>query len=138
MPYKDLKVRKEKHAEYSKKYYEANKEKHVKRVAARKKELRIAWQKYKSTLRCQQCGETHPATFDFHHVEKNPKNIKVSKLLQKQNYSAAREEVKKCIVLCANCHRIHHYEEAKQIKKTKKKKPHLVSGVSVGKLVLLE
>jgi transcription elongation factor Elf1 len=113
MPYKDPEVKKAKHKEYSKKYYEANKEAHGKRVSARKKELRVLWSEFKATLSCQHCGETHPATFDFHHIKKDPTNRKVHKLLQSQNYNSAREEIKKCMVLCANCHRKHHYEERK-------------------------
>lgn len=111
MPYKDPEVRKAKHKEYAKKYYEANKEAHGKRVAERKRVLRVKWLEFKSTLSCQHCGETHPATFDFHHITKDPTNRKVYKLLQSQNYNGAREEIKKCIVLCSNCHRKHHFYE---------------------------
>jgi type I site-specific restriction-modification system R (restriction) subunit len=111
MPYKDPKKRKEKHKEYSAKYYEANKESSKKRISDRKKERRKEWSAFKSTLKCAKCGEDHPATFDFHHVERHPDNKKVSKLLQSHNYGAARKEIKKCIVLCANCHRKVHYEE---------------------------
>ena len=35
---------------------------------------------------------------------------------------AAMEEVKKCIPLCANCHRILHWVEATEHKRTKKRK----------------
>jgi len=111
MPYKDPEVRKAKQKEYSKNYYEKNKDTHIKKVGIRKKALRKKWLEFKATLHCAHCGETHPATFDFHHVKKDLTNKKVSKLLQWQNYNGAREEIKKCIVLCANCHRKHHFYE---------------------------
>jgi hypothetical protein len=124
MPYKDLEVRKTKHAEYSKKYYEANKEKVIAKNKVRKKERKVDWRAFKATLSCVNCGEDHPATFDFHHVERHPDNRKVYKLLQSNNIGGAIEEIKKCIVLCANCHRRHHWEEEQE-----KKKPRLVSEV---------
>jgi hypothetical protein len=113
MPYKDLEVRKLKAKEYSKKYYKANKKKIIKKNLDYKKKLRVLWAEFKATLICQHCGETHPATFDFHHIKKDIANKRVSELIQWQNYSGARKEIKKCIVLCANCHRKHHYEERK-------------------------
>lgn len=120
MPYKDPEIKKAKHKEYSRRYYEANKEKVKKNVAQRKKDLRVEWLKFKASLSCAHCGETHPATFDFHHIKKDPSNRKVHKLLQSQNYGGAREEIKKCIVLCSNCHRKHHFYE-EQDKKFRKK-----------------
>ena len=69
MPYKDPEIKKAKHKEYSRRYYEANKEKVKKNVAQRKKDLRVEWLKFKASLSCAHCGETHPATFDFHHIK---------------------------------------------------------------------
>lgn len=113
MPYKDPELKKQKHKEYSKKYYITNKKKIIKKNLDYKKKLRVLWAEFKATLICQQCGETHPATFDFHHIKKDITNKRVSELIQWQNYNSAREEIKKCIVLCANCHRKHHHEERK-------------------------
>jgi predicted HNH restriction endonuclease len=46
----------------------------------------------------------------------------VNLLAQQGKYKEAAEEIKKCIPLCANCHRIVHYEEHKEKKKKLKSK----------------
>jgi len=69
------------------------------------------WREFKSTLKCVHCGFSHPAALDFHHVVKSKTNRRVHVLLRNYAYKALEEELKKCIVLCANCHRIHHHEE---------------------------
>lgn len=97
---------------YGKKHYEKNKEYYISKSAERKKKWYEEWAEFKSGLRCEHCGEDHPATFDFHHVKKDPDNVKVHKLIRNGAYKKILEEIKKCIVLCANCHRKHHYEEA--------------------------
>lgn len=110
----------------SRRYYERNKEKHKQRTAISKKRLRVQWEKFKSTLKCVNCGASHPAIIDFHHVIHSPDNKKVHALAGNGAYRAAMEEIKKCVTLCANCHRIHHYEERqakKQQQKAKRKKP---------------
>jgi hypothetical protein len=109
MPYKDPKVRKEKHAEYSRKYYEKNKEKVMAAnnvVKARGKEK---WELYKGSLKCARCDENHIACMDFHHLDPAEKEYEVSKLVGNGMYTKAYKEIKKCIVLCANCHRKEHY-----------------------------
>ena len=111
MPYKDQAVRKEKQAQYSKKYYENNKKHLITKASNRRKTQTLKFAEFKATKSCIKCGENHPATFDFHHVVRHPDNKKVSKLLQSHNYGAARKEIQKCIVLCANCHRIEHGKE---------------------------
>ena len=116
MPYKDPAVRKLKHAEYSKKHYEENKVSEKIRLAKTKKERRAEWIAFKATLRCQKCGEDHPATFDFHHVNPEEKENDLSTLINSGLFAKAHKELKKCIVLCSNCHRIHHYEENLKLK----------------------
>jgi hypothetical protein len=116
MPYKDANVKKLKHAEYSRDYYLKNGEKVRKRASELKREKRAVWSAFKSTLKCTNCGFSHPVAIDFHHIDLTNKRS-VNELAQSGNYKAAREEIKKCIVLCANCHRIHHHEERLKKKK---------------------
>lgn len=107
--------RREKQREYSKKHYERNKEVTIERTRLQKIKGRQIWEEFKSSLQCIKCGENHPAALDFHHVVKDPNNKKVNLLTSNGAYKQAMVEVQtNCVVLCANCHRIHHYEERKQ------------------------
>jgi hypothetical protein len=112
MPYKDPAVRKAKAAEYSKKYYEANKRTCIDRNNARRNIRKAQWRVFKKTLKCAICSENHSAALDFHHIKRSPHNRKVNKLVQDGQIRAAMEEIQKyCVVLCANCHRKgHHFE----------------------------
>ena len=111
MPYKDESVRKAKHAEYSRKYYEANKNKTLALNTANKAKHKQKWQEYKQTLSCTKCGFSHAAALDFHHIDPSLKEGNIHRYVANAQFKKAYEEIKKCIVLCANCHRIHHYEE---------------------------
>ena len=111
MPYKDKSVRKAKHAQYSRKYYEANREKTLVLNTANKATHKQKWNEFKATLNCTHCNFSHPAALDFHHVNPAEKEHNVHKLVANKQFKKAYEEIKKCIVLCANCHRIHHYNE---------------------------
>jgi hypothetical protein len=111
MPYKDPEQRKAYHKEQSRKYYLANKEKIIAISKANRAIGKARWDTFKRTLKCTKCGFNHPAALDFHHVDPSEKENLVSKLVSNGCFAAAMEEVQKCIVLCANCHRVHHYEE---------------------------
>ena len=111
MPYKDPAKRKEYHKKRGAQWYQENKELTKERNTQVKKLAKQEWLDYKATLSCVRCGETHPATFDFHHVNPKDKVKSVNEWVKNRNYKEAHEEIKKCIVLCANCHRIHHYNE---------------------------
>lgn len=123
MPYADPEVRKQKGKEYSRRYYEKNKHKTIARSRTSRQALRKKWDDFKATLKCINCGYNHPAALDFHHVIMTPNNEKVHRLLANRSYGRVMEEIKKCVVLCANCHRIHHHEErlAKKQKRKQKK-----------------
>ena len=113
MPYKDESVRKKKQQEYSRKYYALNKEKVLASSKASREIGKARWDIFKRTLKCTKCGFDHPAALDFHHEDPTEKEHNVNRLISDGRFKKAYEEIKKCVVLCANCHRVHHYEEKK-------------------------
>lgn len=125
MPFKDPVVRKQKQAQYSRAYYERNKQNVISKINAKKKNHRTWFNNYKATLKCIQCGYDHPAALDFHHVERKRTNRKVNQLVS-DGHTKKRilEEVAKCVVLCSNCHRVHHHDERVLAKKKKQSKIH--------------
>jgi len=95
-------------------WYEKNKATHIARVRAaddkHQDRLREYLKEYKSKG-CSRCPMKHPAAIDFHHVD-GDKEISIGNVV-KARWSIARleKEIAKCILLCANCHRILHAEE---------------------------
>lgn len=58
---------------------------------------------------CARCSETDPACLDFHHRDEAEKTANVSELVSNGRSKAAiSKEMKRCDVLCANCHRKEH------------------------------
>jgi predicted HNH restriction endonuclease len=126
MPYKDDEQRKAKQREYSKNWYERNKKQHQAGVKKNKREGKKRWIEFKGSKKCSHCGAQHAAIIDFHHVIKEDKKS-VFKLAANRCYKAAIQEAEeKCIPLCANCHRIFHWEERekKSAKKALKRSNH--------------
>jgi len=121
MPYKDKIVKQTKQRTYANTYYQNNKAKVLATTKASVKKYKEQWRSFKATLACVKCGQNHPATLDFHHIDSSTKEASVNKLIKYRAFKRAMEEVKKCVVLCANCHRIHHHDERLN-KKAKKKK----------------
>lgn len=120
MPYKDPVKRKAKHKIYSEKWYANNKELIANRNRERKKKYRADWLLYKASKSCTKCGLSHVATIDFHHVVRENK-VAIPSLVKAGRYAAAiREAEEKCIPLCANCHRILHWEELNKLSKQEK------------------
>lgn len=111
MPFKDESVRKSKHKAYSREHYLKNKDKQIKANSEYKKKRRQEWAEYKATLSCTKCGFSHPAAIDFHHEDPSLKEGNIHRYVANGQFKKAFEEIKKCVTLCANCHRIHHYDE---------------------------
>lgn len=66
--------------------------------------------RYKEKKGCNKCGISDPRVLEFHH--KNDKKFAIAEIVRmKYGKKRLEEEVKKCDVLCANCHRILHFEE---------------------------
>lgn len=112
MPYADSEKRKEYHRTYYKAYYHRRKDIYKKSRAKSKLANTTMINEYKSLRGCESCGyNANPVALDLHHVE-DDKAMNVS-AMSARHYKQDRvlEEMKKCIVLCANCHRILHHGE---------------------------
>ena len=65
---------------------------------------------YKADHGCSQCEESDPICLDFHHVEEKVRSI--SELIWGSfDLETVKEEMKRCVVLCSNCHRKLHGRE---------------------------
>lgn len=78
--------------------------------AARRAGLYDAVARYKSGISCD-CGETHPACLEFHHVG-DDKEISVGDAAGRGwSISRLMAEIAKCRPICSNCHRKLHFAE---------------------------
>ena len=64
---------------------------------------------------CSLCGLPYDgecsALFDFHHVEPKEKKFAINNAsLNRYSRDTIREEASKCVLLCANCHRLLHWD----------------------------
>jgi hypothetical protein len=93
---------------YNKKWYLNNKAHHKvasnqrrhKRKAVNRKYLL----EYLETHHCVDCGESRKPCLDFDHV-KGKKHKAISEMMDR-SLSTLKKEIAKCVVRCANCHRI--------------------------------
>lgn len=61
---------------------------------------------------CAHCGGVFQhAVYDFHHLDPAGKGFSPSNAIDNQSIGAVAREAAKCILLCANCHRIEHCTE---------------------------
>ena len=95
---------------YTKKHYDNNREKYIEASKRRNKENpplnKII--EYKKTKNCEECGDNRWYVLDFHHKDPKEKDRAVSHF-HGCSWDKILKEIKKCIVLCANCHREKHF-----------------------------
>jgi transposase len=96
-------------------YYltKGRKQKEQKRFKERAKAATDLLTRWKRTQECNDCGfsfKEHPSVCDLHHVDPELKKSTVRKLAY-SSIKKMKEEIRKCIPLCANCHRIRHSAE---------------------------
>ena len=115
MPFKDKsRYQSEEWKEYQRNYqrswYQRHKTKRLARIYNRKAATYEYVQEIKSQLCCADCGERHPATLQFHHLNAQDKMFNVADAVRNGlSLDRIRKVISKCIVLCANCHAIRHY-----------------------------
>ncbi len=91
--------------EYKKQDYIDNRDRYIETFKRNTK----WWFDIKKGLKCERCGFSHPAALDFHHKDPSQKQFELGgRNSYKKNEKKILEEMKKCEVLCSNCHRIEH------------------------------
>lgn len=81
-------------------------------VAKRRKKVRILAVEYKGG-QCERCGyDRCIEAFDFHHKDPTQKDFGISSYGHSRSWERVKNELDKCVMLCANCHREIHAELA--------------------------
>ncbi len=115
MSYKDPARQKEYLKKWNAAFYKKNAASVYARVKARRAAMRGWLDEYKSERACSKCGEDHPACLDFHHKDSKTKDFNVGNV---RAWGWGKErmilEIKKCVILCSNCHRKMHYGPRKK------------------------
>ena len=113
MPIKDPEKRRSYQRDYMRKWYQANKAKHIAYVRNRDKKIKEWLKEYKRSLSCEECGENHPACLDFHHIDPADKKFAVGRFEHYLSMRLLQTEIAKCKVLGSNCHRKLHWKDGK-------------------------
>jgi hypothetical protein len=99
------------HNEYQKEHYKKNPQS-IKTSIKRRRIKTREWIKQKKNSPCIDCGKKYPwYVMDFDHV-KGSKKFNLS-IAANKVYSIKKieEEIKKCELVCANCHRIRTFNK---------------------------
>jgi hypothetical protein len=101
---------------YGKRHYANNREQYIARSKARPhhQERALYWSwlmNYLASHPCVDCGETEPVVLQFDHRDGTTKVDTVGSMLNRASWTTLLNEVAKCDVRCANCHRLRTAEQ---------------------------
>jgi hypothetical protein len=94
-------------AEYKQAHYAANRRRYI--DAARRRKLAVIAERidflvaYLRVNPCVDCGETDPIVLEFDHL--GDKSFGIGEGFRDRNWQSVLDEMAKCEVVCANCHR---------------------------------
>ena len=85
-------------------YYRENKEAHTNYHRNRRARIRETIREYVRSKECVDCGERDPVVLEFDHLR--DKRFSISYMVRSgYGLSTIMEEIGKCEIRCANCHR---------------------------------
>lgn len=92
--------------EKQRKYYEKHRERILKRNSKRRDKIKRYINDYKLSKGCAVCGYNKCAeALIFHHINDKDKEFDISRVTRSGgNLEKMKEEIKKCVILCSNCH----------------------------------
>ena len=93
-----------------KKHYELNRQEYLTAAIRRRRRNQLFILEYRKTQKCMDCGNPDFRVLDFDHL-KNKRDA-IGRLAQNGvAIETLKTEIAKCVVRCANCHRIKTYIE---------------------------
>ena len=90
------------------KYYQSNpefREHNIKRNQCSRDRKNHFINEYKLTHPCIKCGEEDPMVLEFDHRDRGTKSFNIAHGAARKSLRLIEEEMAKCDVMCANCHR---------------------------------
>lgn len=94
-------------AEYKQEHYAANRQRYIDVALDRKRRLALERAEFLVAFfgshPCLDCGESDPLVLEFDH--RGDKAFDIARGLRDRSWRAILEEMAKCDVVCANCHR---------------------------------
>jgi hypothetical protein len=94
---------------YSKVLYPKYKQRIMDRNKVNRQKYNDVIRDYKVSKGCSFCNENHPACLEFHHLDPSVKEYNIGDKMGELGLDTLFKEIDKCIVLCSNCHRKHHW-----------------------------
>jgi hypothetical protein len=95
-------------SEYGRGHYQANRQRYIDLAAKRTRA--VAEERYGYLIEyfrshpCKDCGEADPIVLEFDHLG-DDKAFNIAKGIRDRSWQAVLDEIAKCEVVCANCHR---------------------------------
>lgn len=87
---------------------EEKRRKSVIAVSNRRRKVKLLALEYKGN-KCSLCGyDKYVGALEFHHTDPNQKDYNLAKKGYTFSWKRIKEELDKCILVCANCHREIH------------------------------
>lgn len=93
------------HNEYAAGHYRKNKEKYIDRTNAKRQQYKESFYRWLSGKSCVDCGNNNMVVLEFDHVT-GEKSYNISNKIGQVPLESMMEEIGKCEIVCANCHRI--------------------------------
>jgi hypothetical protein len=98
---------------YRRKHYLKNKTKYLAKANKWRKSSRAKLAKLKTNQPCADCKKIYPPyVMDYHHRNNTKKEICIGHQVANIGWGRILEEIKKCDLICANCHRIRTHKKS--------------------------
>ncbi len=106
------------HAAYRREHYLENRQRYIDRAAVTKRNERLRRTRflveYFREHPCVDCGEADPVVLEFDH--RGEKAFEVSVNFAERSWQSILDEIAKCDVRCANCHRVRTAQQRKSLR----------------------